>query len=127
MRRVILATGSREFDDQEVIDRTLSFVKPDLIIHGSARGADRMVQYWADRSGVETIPRPVTQYYYDTFGRGRGPNVRNQEMVYELSWYRAEGEDTAVVAFPLPGQLTGGTINTIDMALEAGHVVLQAI
>ena len=50
--------GSRSFDDQELLDRTLDeqcrAVHINTIVSGGARGADSLAEIWANRRGIQT-------------------------------------------------------------------------
>ncbi len=49
------------------------------IIHGAARGADKMAGHWAERNGIHEIACPAD---WAAHGRAAGP-IRNQMMVDE--------------------------------------------
>lgn len=76
------------------------------LIHGDARGADRMCAQWAEENGwaVESYPAQWEEY-----GRSAG-YIRNQKMV-------DSGADLCV-AFPLGDSF--GTRNCIKIAKKAG-------
>jgi hypothetical protein len=76
-----------------------------LVIHGAARGADRMAGEWAATAGV-----PVAEFPADwrRYRRGAGP-VRNRQML-------VEGRPDLVLAFP--GK--SGTENMVRQATAAG-------
>jgi hypothetical protein len=46
------------------------------IIHGAARGADRMADSWANAHGIEVVVCPA----WDRQGKAAGP-IRNDEML----------------------------------------------
>lgn len=90
---------------------TLSGFEPAIteVIHGGAKGADRMAAKWAYANGVnETCVRAD----WNTHGRSAGP-IRNQEML--------DLEPGVVIAFP-GGK---GTADMVTRARKAGvRVVL---
>ena len=107
----ILVCGSRDWTDREALDdaldRVSDVVRVTEIVHGDARGADRMAGEWAKARGI-----PVTAFPADwqNLGRKAGP-VRNRVML-DLS------QAQLVVAFPLPGSV--GTLDMIAVARKAG-------
>lgn len=122
----VLVCGGRDYSDKErvcqVLDdfctnRSLWDVGPDgnalptglTIIHGAARGADRLADYWAVNSWV-----PVEEYKpdWDTYGKAAGI-LRNIDML-------DSGVDV-VIAFP-GGR---GTAHMIKIAKEKGVEVIE--
>lgn len=73
----VLCCGGRDFEDYWMVKRVLDEVKPDVIIHGGARGADTLCGNWAELNCVA-----VFVYRADWRGKGKaaGP-IRNQEML----------------------------------------------
>ena len=53
-----------------------------MLIHGNARGADRMADAWAWCRGVPREPYEVPQGEWDELGKKAGP-LRNQRMLDE--------------------------------------------
>ena len=45
--KVVIVTGSREWTNMGLIFSVLSEEAPDLVVHGGARGADRIAHMWA--------------------------------------------------------------------------------
>jgi hypothetical protein len=79
----VLVCGGRDFADAEWMSRVLgAFHKAlpiEVIIHGDARGADRMAGQWAKRQGI-----PVEVYPADWQRHGRAAGaIRNQQMLDE--------------------------------------------
>ena len=105
-----LVCGGRDFADR---DRAYSWLDrlaahhgtPDRLIHGDARGADRIGRDWARDRGVPigTYPADWTRH-----GRAAGP-IRNQQML-------DEGHPSLVIA--LPGGR--GTADMIARSQAAG-------
>ena len=110
----ILVCGGRDFDDYNLLSRTLheviqSTVKsPDenmyentVIIHGWAKGADTMADRWAFTNNIK-VKRHAANW--NKYGKAAGP-IRNGVML------KTEKPDL-VVAFP-------GDIGTADMVTQA--------
>lgn len=100
----ILITGGRDFADQMLLYMALDRLHHKhiitLVIHGDARGADRLSGKWAVDRGIEVMACPPN---WNRCRRGAGP-VRNREMLALLP--------QLIVAFP------GGT-GTADMVCVA--------
>ena len=77
----VLITGGRNYDDQDLLDKTLDALHAangvTTLIHGDASGADRLAQQWAQSRGVSVEPHPAD---WKKYGRAAGP-VRNQTML----------------------------------------------
>jgi hypothetical protein len=76
---IFIVSGSREFPD-------LGFVKDyiqdhvelgDTLIHGGARGVDKMAATIAANKGAHVVTVPAQ---WDKYGKAAGP-IRNQEMI----------------------------------------------
>ena|SRR5215510_7917227 len=104
MRRVLVC-GGRDYSDAEYLNRILDnahFREPfAVVIHGDARGADRLARDWAKSRDVPDLPFPAD---WDGLGKKAGP-IRNEQMI-------RDGEPDIVVAFP------GGN-GTADMVRRA--------
>lgn len=110
----LLVTGGRNFADRDVLFATLDRLHAEhgftLLIHGDARGADRLAGEWAQERGVPILACPLDRKRY---GRGAGPK-RNRQML---------GQDPdLVVAFPGGS----GTSHMVIIAEEAGVKVIRA-
>lgn len=79
-----------------------------IVVHGDARGADRLGRDMARLLGVEPIAVPAE---WNRYGNGAGP-IRNQQML-------DEHEITAAYAFRLDGKSTG-TDDMCSRAKDAG-------
>jgi hypothetical protein len=88
----LLVCGGRDYDDRAHVFRVLDTLRPTLVIHGAASGADRAAWDWAELRGVPHMPFPVTDEEWRTIGKKAGP-LRNQRML-------DEGRPDAVLAFP---------------------------
>jgi hypothetical protein len=121
----ILITGSREWADKDAVRRALGNGiaqvlctvdwedHADLItvVHGDARGADRIAAQIASEMGCEVEPHPAD---WNTYGRSAG-HRRNAEMV-------ALGADICL-AFPI-GE-SRGTRGCMALAAKAGIPVVS--
>lgn len=98
---IILVCGGRDFTDRDVLFKVLDHISKsfriDLIVHGAARGADRLAGQWAETRGIPSEPMAANWIEH---GRRAGP-IRNQAMLDKF-------KPDMVVAFP------GGT-GTADM------------
>lgn len=108
----IIMCGSRTFNRVGVIRETLQKISastdgPITIVHGDARGADRLAAEVAKWMGMQVEAVPAD---WDTHGKRAG-YVRNQEML-------DRGAD-AVYAFRSAGE-SRGTDMMVDLARKAG-------
>ena len=78
---LILVCGDRNWIDYRPIKRELSKYNPktDVIMHGDARGADRISGQVAMALGFPVRPFPAN---WNRFGKAAGP-IRNQQMLDE--------------------------------------------
>lgn len=106
----VLVTGSRDWEDwaaiEEQLRRVQSLAEHVVIIHGDARGTDKMCQYKARQMGMEVLAVPAE---WDRLGKRAG-HVRNTQML--------DLEPNEVVAFWL--DRSRGTADCIRQAREAG-------
>jgi hypothetical protein len=104
----VVVTGSRDWRDGRAIQRALAALidrAPVTIVHGDARGADRLADHAAhvlERWGYRVERFPAD---WRTHGRAAGP-IRNRQML--------EAGADAVFAFPMPGSR-----GTLDCMIEA--------
>ena len=108
----VLVCGSRDWSDRTLIEAVLRAHGPALIVHGGARGADRIAGEIARGLGwpVEEHPADWTRH-----GRAAGPR-RNIEML--------DSGPALVIAFTLAPGGTPGTRHTITAACERRIPVL---
>jgi len=110
----LLVTGGRDFADRDFLFATLDRLHAEhgftLLIHGDARGADRLAGEWAQERGVPILACPAD---WKRFGRGAGPK-RNRQMLAE--------KPDLVVAFPGDSD----TRHMVIIAEEAGAKVIRA-
>ena len=111
----VLVCGGRDFDDARLMNSVLDRLHTEnfftVLIHGNARGADRIADAWACRRGVPREPYGVPQGEWDELGKKAGP-LRNQRML-------DEGKPDMVVAFPGGG----GTKDMVRRAAKAGVAI----
>lgn len=113
----ILVTGSRNWTDEALIRAALrqqavgTEGQPKVVVHGAARGADRIAHQIALEFGWTADPHRAD---WGRFGKAAGP-IRNQEMV-DL------GADICL-AFVMEGSV--GTVDCIRRAEEAGIPVVR--
>lgn len=110
----ILITGDRDWNNDTTLARVLKLhLQPerDFIIHGDARGADRMGAYIAQ--GLDVPKDRILAYPADwnRYHKAAGP-IRNQQML-------TEGKPTLVLAFHDHIQESKGTRDMIKRALFA--------
>ncbi|NLX94715.1 MAG: DUF2493 domain-containing protein [Rhodopirellula sp.] len=109
-----LVTGGRNFADRDFLFATLDRLRAEhgftLLIHGDARGADRLAGEWARDRGIQILACPAD---WKRFGRGACPK-RNRQMLAE--------KPDLVVAFPGGS----GTSHMVIIAEEAGVKVIRA-
>lgn len=95
----ILVTGSRDLTDTDLVHDALSeaFERFDtddfVVIHGGARGADRMAGEWVALMRRYGVHEEVYNADWKKYGRSAGPR-RNSEMIATkpdlvLAFYRA--------------------------------------
>lgn len=116
----VLVCGGRDFDSytsaREAIE-ILFWVYGDRlrIMHGDARGADRLAARIADDLGIPCKAFPAD---WTTHGKKAGP-IRNQQMLDYLKMCRRKGHSVQVLAFP-GGR---GTAHMIEIAENAAVTV----
>ena len=100
-----LICGGRDFADAALMEKALRalILHPEdaVIIHGDAKGADRMGAAWAGERGAQIDPYPAN---WTKHGTRAGP-IRNRAML-DL------GKPDVVIAFP-------GGKGTADMVRQA--------
>lgn len=108
----ILVCGGRDYDDyHRMAEVFVDHVYPgDVIIHGDARGADRLSERVAQPDWVTFERYPAD---WEKYGKAAGP-IRNQQML-------DEGRPDYVLAFP-GGK---GTRDMVERAKKAGIKVVE--
>lgn len=109
---VWLITGTRDVGPQaynllmQHIGAEWALGKPDLVIHGNARGVDTLVGDALRANGVYVIAMPAN---WDEYGKKAGP-IRNTQMVSMGVALRNCSWRVKVLAFPGPN-----SVGTPDM------------
>ena len=110
----VLITGGRSFEKRSLLTEALDRLHQErgitTLIHGAAKGADRLAGEWAESRGIEVIANPAE---WRRYGRAAGP-IRNKQML-------AEHKPDVVVAFPG----STGTANMVSIAEKAGVEVVR--
>ena len=74
----VLVCGSRDWNNKEIIRREFLRLKPDVLIEGEAKGADRQSREVAEEiGGIDVHPHRAK---WEEYGNAAGP-IRNQEML----------------------------------------------
>lgn len=111
----LVVAGSRDFNDYNMLCSALDEVVSELkaeynvtIVSGTANGADKLGEKYAEKHGLKIERHPAN---WGRYGRGAGP-IRNAEMVKE--------SDGVVVFWN--GESTGAK-NIIDCAKAENHLI----
>jgi hypothetical protein len=106
----VLVSGARTWTDRETIRRELARLPVgSVIIHGDARGADRLAGEVAAELGLTVLACPAEWHKY---GRAAGL-VRNRAML-------AEHRPQRVIAFHPAIEEARGTKHMVELARQAG-------
>ncbi len=105
----LLVCGDRDWTDSDTILRWIQGQKPTVVIHGAARGADRIAGELAEQLGIPVLKFPAE---WTKYGRAAGP-IRNRQML-------KEGKPDQVLAFHDNIAESKGTADMITAAREAG-------
>jgi hypothetical protein len=103
----VLVCGSRKFTDFKRLSSVLSGYRIGEVIHGGAKGADRLSMEWAVQNGIRVQEFKAD---WDVYGKRAGP-IRNARML-------SEGKPDMVVAFLAEDSI--GTKDMISKAEKAG-------
>ncbi len=102
-RHAVLVTASREWTAEGPFEELLSgFPKGTLLIHGDARGGDRIAARVGARLGLVPIAMPVPPERWAVLGKRAGM-WRNTLMLGVLTALEWCGYSVTVLGFPLPG------------------------
>lgn len=112
--KAVIVTGGRDFMNRFAVWFALDELRPDVIIHGGANGADTLAHAWAVANSVMHVCIPAQ---WTKHGRAAGP-IRNALM---LKFARDHWPDVVCVAFP-GGK---GTADMVRQAKTAGVEVLR--
>lgn len=109
----ILVTGSRKWRDLEAIKFMLLELKPTILVHGRARGADACAHFAAeDIGGIEVRPYAADWVKY---GMQAGP-IRNQQMLD----YEHQKREPIDICLAFPQRDSIGTWDMVKRCLQAG-------
>lgn len=112
----LLVCGGRNFKDEDSLAEELTWLlgdhEIDAIIHGGARGADKLAGAFARACNIREIVYPAA---WEAHGMSAGP-IRNRQML-------VEGKPDMVLAFP-GGR---GTADMIKQARAAGIEVREVL
>lgn len=107
MKTRVIVCGSRDWKDRaKIATRLRALPANTIVVHGNARGADRIAHQEARKLRLAVEPHPAN---WDRYGRTAGP-IRNKEM--------ADAGADLCIAF-WDGQ-SAGTNNMIEQATKAG-------
>ncbi len=95
-RLAVIVTGGRAYTNVALVNAALDKIKPDLVLHGDADGADQLAERWCEANSVQYVAYPAN---WDALGKAAGPK-RNGDMCDDLLKYRQDGYRIGVVAFP---------------------------
>ena len=102
LAEVVIVTGSRLWEDWELVWRLLDVLQPRVVVQGGALGADSFAHGWAKKRGRVSIT------YFPDYSTGKGaPLRRNVQMLDDFS-------DACVLGFPRPD--SRGTWYTMKQA-----------
>lgn len=113
----ILVTGSRNWQDFDAVKFMLEEVKPDIVVHGRARGADCCAHFACEEMGLTVENKRLRPYPADWVAHGMkaGP-IRNQQMLDEENT-KKEPIDMCL-AFPMKDSV--GTWDMVERCLKTG-------
>jgi YspA, cpYpsA-related SLOG family len=113
--KIILVTGSRVWSDKWKMHELLTSLKPDLIVEGGQRGADKMAAAWCQKFGVDFLEAPAL---WGAYGKPAGRR-RNELMLNVcLALREAMDSDLEVAAFPTEESV--GTLHMISLCRKVG-------
>ena len=112
----LLVTGDRDWTDADAIRLCLLDLKPEVVIHGAAPGADSLADEVAKELGIERLSFPAK---WKLYGRAAGP-IRNQQML-------DEGKPDTVVYFHHDLPSSKGTANMLKRARLADLPVYDGL
>lgn len=113
----VLVCGSRDWSDELILNVVLDGLRMRhgtiVVIHGAARGADKLADEWAKYEPMPRLPFPAN---WDRDGRYTAGPIRNQRMLDEAF-------PELVIAFKdglRPALDKGGTEDMVRRAKAAG-------
>ena len=103
----LLISGDRKWKNKFLVKDTITYLLPEVIIHGGAPGADELAGITAKELGIEVLQFNAE---WGRYGRGAGP-IRNQRMI-------DEGKPDLIVAFHDDITKSSGTADMLIKAEE---------
>lgn len=118
-RHYVLVTGGREFRNRQSVEEVLGFLKLFYgdalrVIHGDAKGLDRLVGEVCKEMGISCRAYPAD---WKNNGKAAGP-IRNQHMVNLVVKWTTENENYSGQVIAWPGGR--GTAHCSRTAEQAG-------
>ena len=108
----LLVCGDRNWVDFEAVKRRIAELKPSVVIHGCARGADSLAEKAASEMGIPVLSFPAD---WVRFGKKAG-YIRNGRMLYE-------SKPDHVLVFHDDIEHSEGTADMVRRAKQAGITV----
>lgn len=117
---IAVVTGSRDWKHADILNKALDTLRPSLVFHGGARGADTLAGKWCDEKGIDCVVVPAL---WTSHGKQAG-SLRNKRML-ELANTIAQATQLpiTVLAFPMPESI--GTKHCMAQAKKMGIHVEQ--
>mgnify|MGYP001568082413 CR=1 FL=1 len=113
----VLICGDRDWWEMMPIVRVIDLLpEGTIVVHGAARGADRIAGKIASAGGFAILSFPADWARYH---KGAGP-IRNQQML-------DEGKPDLVIYFHHDLEDSKGTKNMVTIARKAGISVLDGV
>lgn len=113
---IVLVTGGRNYgeriEERERLHDALAQLRPTCVVHGYARGADRIARQWTSNRDILAMGFRAE---WELDGKSAGP-ARNARMVAWVKERLRLGESVIVLACP-GGK---GTADCVRQALRAG-------
>ena len=107
----LLVCGDRNWTNKDLIKLWIQELKPHIIIHGAAKGADKLAGEIANELGITVSEFPAD---WNKFGKSAGP-IRNLQML-------SEGKPDRVLAFHNHINNSKGTKHMLGAAERAGLI-----
>lgn len=116
MLDLLIITGSRTAT-ADAVNLALTSYSPKRLVHGGAKGADRLAGRWAESKGIGTIVVPAD------WSQGKiAGHLRNWEMMRRGQAALNRGASVEVLA--VWDGTSGGTANAIAAAMALGLPVV---
>ena len=113
----VLICGSRDWNDQEIVDKIIFILKHRYKVHtlieGEANGADKQARLAGEKYGLKIKAFPAE---WNKFGKGAGP-IRNAKQL-------REGKPDIVVAFHDDLYNSKGTLDMVKKAMSSPRDII---